>query len=158
LEDDVLAEALLQDLAELADAVGKAEGNRAAARPEGTGKKVGIVYKRRAAARLDDVDKVGVDLLLQGSQPDDIGLLLRLERVEHRLAPPGGVHAPLDPDPVEELRKAEARRDHADRAHDRAPVDDDLVAGQCQDIAPRGSDILDRDEDPFLLFGSEHAE
>src|SRR5262249_41749227 len=40
LQDDVLAEALLEDLAEVADPIGKPERDRAAAGPEGPGEEV----------------------------------------------------------------------------------------------------------------------
>src|SRR5262249_17674101 len=80
------AEALLEDLAEVADPIGKPERDRAAAGPEGPGEEVRIVGERRSAPCFDKVDEGAVHLLLQRHEAGDVVVLFRLEGIEHCLA------------------------------------------------------------------------
>src|SRR5690606_4204388 len=89
---------------------------------------------------------------LQGFQVLDLLFALRLERIEDRLVAAGGIDAPLDADLLEHFREAETARDDADGADDRSRVGKDLVAGERDHVAARGSDILDEDQHMLVLL------
>ena len=76
----------------------------------------------------------------------------RQKRVEQGFALPGGVEAPLDAEPLDQLVEAEARADDADRAEERGLLAEDLVAGERQPIAARCGHILGKGDDRHALF------
>src|SRR3990170_173734 len=93
----LLAEALAQHRAQVADFVGESELDRLAADPELAGEQrlVGAL-EALAAALLHQIDKSRVNFLLQYLEPLHVLGPLGLERVEDHLAFAGRVHAPLD--------------------------------------------------------------
>src|SRR3974377_2250805 len=57
------------------------------------------------------------------------------------------MEAPLDAEPLDQLREAEARADDADRAEDRGFLAEDFVAGEREPIPPRCRHILGKGDD-----------
>jgi len=149
----------LQDGPELAQPVDQAHLEAALGGPEFTReqRRVGAL-QAGAAALAHPVLEAVVDLDLQARQALDVVGLLRAKRIEHRLALARGMDAALDAEAGDEILEAEARADHADRAHDRGGIGDDLVGGAGQPIAARGGDILDEGDHRQLLLGRQQAD
>src|SRR5262249_25213106 len=93
----VLAVALAQDTAQIADAGDEAEFLRLAAGPIFAGEQGGFGTRERgAAAAFDERDEPLVDVLLDRLEVRHVLGLFGQERVEHHLALARGVDAPLD--------------------------------------------------------------
>src|SRR6476661_7340596 len=108
----LVAEALAQCRAQVAEPVGKAKLDRVLRAPKLAGEQrlVGAL-EARAAPLLDQRDEALVDVLLDGLEAFDVLRLLGLERVEHHLALARAVDAPLDAEPVHQLGEAEGTAD-----------------------------------------------
>ncbi len=82
----------------------------------------------------------------------------RLEGVKYRLVLARRMNAALDAQLADGIDKAEARRDDADRAHHRAFIGVDLVAGAGQPVAARGGHVFAEDDDRDLLLIAKLAD
>ena len=93
-----------------------------------------------------------VDVLLQCGQPSDIGRIFRQKRIEQRFLFSGGVKAPFDPEPPEQLVEAEPGADHADRADQRRLLGKDFIAGERQPVTARCRHIFGERNHRDALF------
>src|SRR5215211_6778884 len=127
-EPHLLAEALAQDGADVAEPVDEAEIERLRPDPEGAGEEIVVgIVELFAPAVTDEADEHIVDLALESLQAHHIFRILGPERIEHRLALAGGMHPPLDADALDQFMEAEARGNDADRADDGGRIGIDLV-------------------------------
>ena len=95
-----------------------------------------------------------MDFALDRFETCDVLLLLRKERIEHRLAFARRVEPPFDTELLDQLVEPERSADDADRADDRGGVAHDLVSRARDHVAARGGDVLDEgDHRPGVLLG-----
>src|SRR5215217_1355993 len=136
LQPDLVAETLAHHRPEIAEAVDEAEFERLGTGPDRAGEeRLPVALEPPAPAALDERHEHRVDLRLDALEARDVLRPFRAERVEHRLAGPGGMEAALDAEAVEQLVEAEPRRYDADRADERGRVGENLVAGAGEHIA-----------------------
>src|SRR5262249_35502009 len=116
---DVLAVALAQHRAQVAEAIGKAELDRSSPGPIFAREQVGFGARQPGTtALLHQRDEIVVNFALDRLEPLHVLRFLRQERIEHRLALARGVEAALDADLLDQPGEAERAADHADRSHD----------------------------------------
>src|SRR5262245_34490251 len=77
------------------------------------------------------------------------------ERIERAFVLADSMNAPFNSEPVDELVETEAGRDNADGANDGGGVGIDFIAGEGEEVAARGRDVLAEDVDPLLLLLGE---
>ena len=107
---------------------------------------------------LDQIDEDLVDLELQFLQAGDVLRLFGLEGIKQRLVLARGVDAALDADLVDQAGEAETGGNHADGAHHRGWIGEDLVTGAGYHVAARGRHILDKDKHLLVLFHGQIAD
>src|SRR5690606_38460073 len=114
----LVAVALLDEGAHIAEPVDKTKLQPLLRGPEHAGEKFGIVRELRAAPFLHHVDEGFVDFELQFLEALDVLLLLRPEGIEDRLVLAGRVDTSLDTDLLVKILETDACGHHADGTDD----------------------------------------